>query len=258
MEEPGSTGPDLRHRALFYRTSADYVAAVADFLPADAAAAQAAFVAVPADRHEQLRESLKPRLTTANGGIAGNGLTPDPAAPGDRPGATMLADATANTVFADMAERGRNPGRILPAIQAFVAAAAGTRIRFVSEPIWPGRSPAEVREATRHEALLNLALARADAELLCLYNLTGLPEPVVEDACLTHPLLAGPDRDEPSLVFAGAGAVPPDCDQPLSAVPREARVASYRDDLRAVRQLVAEQASQAALPDARAVDFVLA
>jgi anti-sigma regulatory factor (Ser/Thr protein kinase) len=258
MEGPGSTGPDLRHRALFYRTSTDYTTAVADFLLGGNAVADAAFVAVPADRHEQLRESLKPRLTTANGNLAGNGLTADPVAPGNLPGATLLADPTAKTVFADMAQLGRNPGRILPAIQDFVAAAAGARIRFVSEPIWPGRSPAEVREATRHEALLNLALAQADAELLCLYDAASLPEPVVEDACLTHPLLASPGRDEPSPVFAGPGAVPPDCDQPLSPVPRTAQVASYRDDLRAVRQLVAEQARQAALPSARAGDFVLA
>jgi anti-sigma regulatory factor (Ser/Thr protein kinase) len=255
MEGPGSTGPDLRHRALFYRSSADYAAAVADFLLADNAGADAAFVAVPAARHEQLRETLKPRLSSS---IEENGRIKDGLAAGSQPGGTLLADSTAKTVFADMAELGRNPGRILPAIQDFAAATAGTRIRLVSEPIWPGRTPAEVREATRHEALINLALAQADAELLCLYDVTGLPEPVVEDACLTHPLLAGPDRDEPSPAFAGAGEVPPDCDQPLSPVPSGAQVASYREDLRAIRQLVAEQARQAALPSTSAVDFVLA
>ncbi len=58
-----------------------------------------------------------------------------------------------------MAELGRNPARIIPEVQAFTDKHPGQRVRFVGEPIWPGRSAAEICEATRHEALLNLAFA---------------------------------------------------------------------------------------------------
>src|SRR6478672_5909202 len=61
--------------------------------------------------------------------------------------------------FADMAEVGKNPARIIPAWQRFVADHAGARVRLrgIGEPIWAGRSAPVLAECQRHEALLNLA-----------------------------------------------------------------------------------------------------
>ncbi|WP_327308534.1 hypothetical protein OG730_37890 [Streptomyces sp. NBC_01298] len=44
--------------------------------------------------------------------------------------------------------------RILAALRDFADLKAGRPGRIVGEPIRPGRSPAEVLEATRHEALV--------------------------------------------------------------------------------------------------------
>ncbi len=229
MQEAGSTA--LRHFALLYRTAEEYASAVADFVKAAAAAAEPVLIAVPGRRQAQLRQVLEPvRQVTEPG----------------------------RTRFADMRELGCNPARILPAIQTFINACTGGPVRFVGEPVWPGRSTAEIREAIRHEALINLALADADATILCPYDVTGLPECVIADAGRTHPLLASRGTEEPSPGFAGYGVVPAQCDGPLPPVPAHAEVLAYRDNLREVRGLITAHARRRDLPEARAVDLVLA
>ena len=88
--------------------------------------------------------------------------------------------------FWDMNELGANPGRIIPAVRDWVDRGAG-RCRFIGEPIWPGRSATEVTEATRHEALINLAFADADAVVMCPYDAARLDRAVLLDAERTHP-----------------------------------------------------------------------
>ena len=61
--------------------------------------------------------------------------------------------------FADMAEVGSNPARIIPAWGDFADEHRGRVIRGIGEPIWADRSPAELVECQRHESLLNLAFA---------------------------------------------------------------------------------------------------
>jgi hypothetical protein len=151
MEVAATAGVNPQHRALFYRTIDEYASAVADFLLNGDALAQPAFIAVPHDRHAKLWHALKPRLRGASAAMLSG-------SPGMSP-ATAVASAPARTTFADMSELGRNPARIIPVIQAFVDRAAGGPARFVGEPIWPGRTAAEMREGTRHEALINLAFA---------------------------------------------------------------------------------------------------
>ena len=62
--------------------------------------------------------------------------------------------------FADMAVLGHNPARIIPAWHDFLAATAA-RVRGIGEPIWAGRSAAELVECQLHEALLNVAFAES-------------------------------------------------------------------------------------------------
>jgi anti-sigma regulatory factor (Ser/Thr protein kinase) len=47
-------------------------------------------------------------------------------------------------------------------------------LHYVGEPIWPGRSSEEIREATRHEALINLAWPAGEVQALCPYDAVGL------------------------------------------------------------------------------------
>ena len=91
----------------------------------------------------------------------------------------------------DMAVSGRNPGRILGSVlTAFVHEHPGHRVRIISETIWPDRTDEEYLACVEHEALINIALTRHPAHIVCPYNRTSLPPPVLADAARTHPTLA--------------------------------------------------------------------
>ncbi|MCU1457966.1 MAG: hypothetical protein JWL73_2058 [Actinomycetia bacterium] len=103
-----------------------------------------------------------------------------------------LGPDAASVQFADMAQVGENPSRIIPAWQEFVDAssAAGRGYRGIGEPIDAGRSPAELAECHVHEALLNVAFGGSPAwELLCPYDVTVLPEAVLDEARRNHPVV---------------------------------------------------------------------
>ena len=75
-----------------------------------------------------------------------------------------------------MAELGRNPARIIPALQAYAGKHRGQHVCCIGEPIWPGRTAAEVQEAIRHEALINLAFRDSLITVVCPYDRAGLPD----------------------------------------------------------------------------------
>ena len=93
--------------------------------------------------------------------------------------------------FADMAEVGGNPGRIISAWRAFVQAHAGaSQLYGIGEPVDPGRSPAELAECQLHEALLNVAFdVSTPFWLLCPYDLEALAADVIDGAYRTHPFV---------------------------------------------------------------------
>src|SRR5206468_1362464 len=79
--------------------------------------------------------------------------------------------------FADMAQVGANPARIIPAWSAFVQGSAepGRRMRGIGEPIWADRSPDELVECQHHEELINVAFdGAAPMDLLCPYDKRAL------------------------------------------------------------------------------------
>ncbi|CAN5377404.1 MAG: anti-sigma factor RsbA family regulatory protein [Acidimicrobiia bacterium] len=92
--------------------------------------------------------------------------------------------------FADMEVVGANPARIIPAWHEFADQHTDApRLRGIGEPIWPGRSAAQLAECHIHESLLNLAFARASGFwLLCPYDTTALDHAVIEDAYRSHPV----------------------------------------------------------------------
>jgi anti-sigma regulatory factor (Ser/Thr protein kinase) len=216
----------FRHVGFFYRTRDEYVGTVAGFLRDGLAAGDPAFAAIPPARIDLVRDALG-------------------------------ADA-ARVEFADMTEMGRNPAWIIPRVRAFAGEHAGRRVRYVGEPIWGSRSPAELREATRHEALINVAFADADADILCPYDTRGLPAAVIDDAMRTHPLLLSDGSHGVSPMYAAPFRIPSSCSLPLPAPPHDAMFHTYRTDLSEVRALVLKHARDAGLTDARASDLVLA
>jgi anti-sigma regulatory factor (Ser/Thr protein kinase) len=148
-------GYALVHDAFFYRTHDDYLDGIAEWIGAGLESGQPGLVAVCEPSLEQVRDRL-----------AG------------------YADAVE---FVDMARFGKNPARLIPAIHDKLDAHPGSRMRFVGEPIWPGRSEPEIAEATRHEAMLNTIFSGSAVDFLCPYDAANLPAEVIDDARRTHP-----------------------------------------------------------------------
>lgn len=230
MHEPTVAPGSFTHLALFYRGKADYVSKIVPFLRDGLKAGQPSLVVVPAARLGWLQDALGP-------------------------------DADAIT-FADMTEMGRNPARIIPEIKEFADKCSGQHVRCVGEPMWQGRSVPELREAIRHEALLNLAFASVSAAILCAYDHATLDPPVLADAERTHPVLvrAGTTIFRPafSTAYGGPGKMPDSCGTPLAPAPDEAMSITYSTNLSAVRALVAKHARAAKLPEVKVIDLVLA
>jgi anti-sigma regulatory factor (Ser/Thr protein kinase) len=223
---PAATADSFTHLALFYQTPMEYTAQIAPFLRAGLAAGESALVAVPPAQIGWLRDALPPE--------------PD------------------NIRFADMTRIGRNPAWIIPIVRDFVNAHRGQHVRYVGEPMWDTRTLPELREATRHEALVNLAFAEADVATVCPYDTARLPRAVITDAQRTHPTLMADGVTAQSQVYAGPGSIPSSCQIPLNHLSQDAMVMKYTDNLRAVRAEVSKRARQANLSEARIVDLVCA
>ena len=218
------------HEALLYEGTDGFLEGTVPFVREGLEAGEAILVAVPAARADALRGAL-------------NGHSQD-------------------VLFADMAELGRNPGRIIPAWRDFVDehTERGMPIRGIGEPVWPERTPAELAECQRHEALLNLSFGDDPAwTLLCPYDTTTLGEDVIAEAFRSHPVLWEGGRRVRSDTYTDPRVSLAGHDADLSAPPADAdRMAFERDDIATVRALVARHAVKARLADDRAADLVLA
>ena len=220
----------FRHEALFYAGADDFVVALAPFLRDGAVRGDPALVVVSADRIDRLRREL---------GTDGDAIE-----------------------FADMADVGQNPARIIPAWHDFVArnAAPGVRLRGVGEPIFPERSTDELVECQRHESLLNLAFAEADAFwLMCPYDTRALPPAVLEEACRSHPFVTSEHVHDHQAIYEGVEAIAAPFTTPLAAPPPGAVALELSPgSLGAMRHLVGDRLAELGLDAARRYDFVLA
>ncbi|MEY9964802.1 anti-sigma regulatory factor (Ser/Thr protein kinase) [Streptacidiphilus sp. MAP12-16] len=230
MDGVVTASPDLPsrpcHPAVFYRGETEYVAQVGGFVSGALEASAPVLVAVPGARLELLRG--------------------------------MIGDAFKAVTAEDMTEIGRNPGRILARLRAFAAEHGGRGARIVGEPIWPGRSPGEVVEATRHEALINLAFRDQSVTVLCPYDVDGLPAPVVADARRTHPVVVEGGRTRASQDYLDPVTMSARCDLPLSEPVRAWSMDYRRGELGEVREQAHRWATTSLLPPSRIADLVLA
>jgi anti-sigma regulatory factor (Ser/Thr protein kinase) len=223
QHHPTETGE--MHLALFYSGDSDYVDGVARFISPALEAGEPVAIAVPGRKADLLR--------TAVGGHS-------------------------KLELFDMVELGHNPARIIPAVEGVLGRQEGSLLHYVGEPIWPGRSRDEIREATQHEALINLAWPGAHIRVLCPYDADVLDPYVLVDAEKTHPHLIREGRTLPSRSYAGA-ELPLGCDDPLPEPPPDAMTLPFgRPNLYAVRSLVKWTADQAGMRPARIDDLVLA
>jgi anti-sigma regulatory factor (Ser/Thr protein kinase) len=210
---------------LLYRGTADYLTAVLGWIQRARAQAEPVFVAVPGPVSAQLR--------------------------------SHLAGAAPDIQFADMTELGRNPARITSAFLAFAAEHAGRQVCCLSEPVWPSRSAAEIREAARNEALINVALAGLRATVMCPYNVGELRPSVIAAARRTHPAIFSDGAAQDSSAYPGSARAPAAWDLPLPLPPRRAASLTYDTDLGVLREFVTRQAGRSGLAGDRAADLVL-
>ncbi|HTT51068.1 MAG TPA: sensor histidine kinase [Streptosporangiaceae bacterium] len=173
-----------------------------------------------------------------------------------------LGPAAEKVEFADMAEVGGNPGRIIGAWRRFLDAHGGAaELRGVGEAVFPGRSPAELAECVRYEELLNVAFDPATPlRVLCPYDVAALPAPVIADARRTHPYLTG---GIPGDRQRSAGFRPADLAEPytkrLPARPADAACITFeRGGLGGLRSFVTAQAERAGLASRPATALVAA
>ncbi|MFI2507091.1 anti-sigma factor RsbA family regulatory protein [Streptomyces sp. NPDC018972] len=221
----GRIDPFFDHPALFYTTEKDYLQGVGEFVRAEATGGRPVLVAVPGPRLQLLREAV---------GAEAEGVT-----------------------FVDMRQAGRNPGRILSMLQEFADRHRDRHPSIVGEPIWLGRTEAEAWEATRHEALINLAFNGRPVTILCPYD-TALPERVLAEAYRTHPVVGDLDGYRHSPRYEDPQTVCRDCDRPLEE-PTDPLVLHFTEqDLADVRDTAGQWAQTAGLSPGRHTDWLLA
>ena len=221
---------EFRHEALLYAGMADFLAGTVPFVRGGIEAGEPVLVVESAAKIARLRAELG-------------------------------SDAK-SVVFADMADVGANPARIIPAWRDFVRkhGGDGRRLRGIGEPIWNGRTPVELIECQRHESLLNTAFATGDPWwLLCPYDTVALDPAVIDEACRSHPYVTDGEAFRPSDDYRGLDASGAPFDAPLSEPAARAHELAFQaGDLVAVRGLVYRHAEGAGLDSSQAADLVLA
>ncbi len=228
----GQAGPCFHHATLFYAGEDGFLQGTMPFVEAAVRAEEPILVAVARPRIKHLREALGRDAEQVH--------------------------------FADMRVLGSNPARIIPAWRKFLADYAPDEQSAcgIGEPIWAGRSDAELTECQRHESLLNVAFDGGRAwRLLCPYDLDALDEQVIEAARRSHPFIAQAHDGTSHLSDAYAqleettgpfeGTLP----EPLTQ-PQELSFTSAT--LRDLRMFVSSGAAAASLDGNRAEDLVLA
>lgn len=163
--------------------------------------------------------------------------------------------------FADMADVGLNPARIIPAWVDFLARSApdGRRVRGIGEPIWAERSSDELVECQRHESLLNVAFADAAGWwLLCPYDETALPTDVLDEARRSHPHVWQNGSHTKSRTYRTLETAAKPFDVPLTPAPPSGQMIILDvANLHHVRDIVARAARRHGLDEDRTADLVL-
>jgi anti-sigma regulatory factor (Ser/Thr protein kinase) len=177
--------------------------------------------------------------------------------------ASVLEGEAPRVRFVDMDDVGRNPARIISVWRDFVdaRASADRPARGVGEPVWPGRSAAELVECGHHESLLNLAFdGDAPWRLMCPYDVEALDSDALEVARTTHRYLVDGDGGAiENESYVQPADAPGPFEGPLAEPrARPAAIAFAEDDLAEVREHAYRRATEAGLDPQRTVNVVLA
>jgi anti-sigma regulatory factor (Ser/Thr protein kinase) len=220
----------FRHEALLYADEVEFLDGAVPFLRAAVAGEEPALAVFQAPKIRLLRSALG----------------------GDAEG----------VLFADVASVAHNPARIIPALQQFLDAHAGGggSVRGIGEPIWPGRSAAEVAECQRYESLLNVAFhGTPGLWLVCSYDTGALDPAVVEEAYRSHPHVVSDGVQRESAAWVPDRMAGAHLDDPLPEPARDFGAMPFREGhLPGVRAAVEALARRFGLDEDRTADLVVA
>ncbi len=220
----------FRHEALFYNGEEGFLEGTLPFVNEALEAGEAVLVAVVPERAELLQRAL--------------------------------GQDAERVRFLDMRQLGRNPARVIPAWRKFLSehAADGRAVRGIGEPVWAGRSEAELGECERHEALLNEAFADGPTwRLLCPYDLDALGLDVISAARMTHPALMHEGVSRRNSAYRPLHRAPGPFGGSLPNPPTDREELAFTaHGLGAIRSLVAKRGAQAGLGESPREDLVLA
>jgi anti-sigma regulatory factor (Ser/Thr protein kinase) len=173
-----------------------------------------------------------------------------------------LGSDVERVLFADVAEVGSNPARLIPVWRSFVKehGMAGRPLRGVGEPIWCTRSAEELVECQRHESLLNIAFADTPfLSLLCLYDTDSLDPSIIAEAMRSHPTIVERGMRRDSRAYTGLEEADGASNRGLSEPPVHAHDLVFRrDTLDQLRRFVGQRAAEAGMSVERCSDLVLA
>ena len=161
----------------------------------------------------------------------------------------------------EMSEVGANPARIIPVWRQFLDehVAAGRSVRGIGEPIWAGRTEAELAECHQHESLLNLAFGAGPGwRLLCPYDVSALSDEVIDEARANHPLVLDGGRWSASDMYHPERARRALRHRPLPPAPTRALQLVFTvGDLAGVRRVVQRFSLAEGLGECTTDDLVL-
>jgi anti-sigma regulatory factor (Ser/Thr protein kinase) len=215
----------LRHNAFVYQTPDEYVARSVAFLKEGLEAGEGAFVGHTRDGLAMMREALGP-------------------------------DADQVT-FLDVGSTYTRPARTVAAYYgAFLEQLRKTpSVRSVAE-YQLGPTPAEWEEWTGYEAICNVAYSHLPVWVVCTYNVNGLPDPVLDAVWRTHPEVLTEEWRE-SDHYEDPAELVRDVTPPPSPLP-ELRSFSVDDDLEVFREQLARELVAEKVPDAKALEMLVA
>jgi transcriptional regulator with XRE-family HTH domain len=175
--------PMLDHRALLYGTEEEFVNTAGPFLAEGVENSEAVLAVTTSANIELLR--------------------------------THLGAAARRVEFTESTPFLTTPDAVIDAFKAFSNAeleAGAPWVRILGEPIWRGRSKAEIRLWTRFESLFNLVFATWPMTVLCPYDTTSVGREIARQALVTHPHISGlagaadsPNYVDPSGFVLDAG-----------------------------------------------------
>ena len=171
-----STPAMLEHRALLYGSDTSFLDTVTPFLEDAIERSEAALAVTTSANIELLRD--------------------------------RLGAGASRVEFVEHAGWYRTPTSALNSYRAFLHAKVeegAPWVRIVGEPVWAGRSDAEVRLWTRYESMLNLVFSAAPMSVLCPYDTRSLTPQIVNKASVTHPHIIGHDGVSSSSDYTEPG-----------------------------------------------------